>query len=133
MTQKFALRAILLSGVCLLPLNAVGADLLPTTKEAAAPVPESFTENEVEFGVLGLWGANTGQYGRYNGFTEQGVDGLFNFSSLTLPVWDSPGTMYWEFTGNNINFQFGDDLGTGPISLPDALGRTMSNQQFQRQ
>ncbi len=127
MTQKFALRAMLLSGLCLLPLNAVGADLLPTTKEAAPPVPESFTENEVTFGVLGLWGANTGQYGRYNGFTEEGVDGLFGFSSLTVPRWDSNGTMYWDFTGDNIDFQFGDDLGRAPYPCRPFGGQCQTN------
>jgi putative beta-barrel porin MtrB/PioB len=119
---------MLLSGACLLPLSAMGADL-PTHKEAA-PTAESFTEDEVEFGVLGLWGTNTGQYGRYNGFTEQGVDGLFNFSSLTLPVWDSPGTMYWEFTGNNIDFQFGDDLGRAPYPCRTPLGGQCQTNSF---
>ncbi len=128
MTQKFAFRAMLLSGVCLLPLSAVGADL-PTHKEAA-PTAESFTENEVDFGVLGLWGTNTGQYGRYNGFTEQGFDALFGFSSVTLPVWDSSGTMYWEFTGDNINFQFGDDLGRAPYPCRTPLGGQCQTNSF---
>ena len=65
MTQKFALGAMLLGGVSFLPLNAVGADL----GAPAPPVVASTTENEINFGLLGLWGTNTGQYGRYNGFT----------------------------------------------------------------
>ena len=125
MMLKFAIRAMLLSGVCLLPLAAIGADI--GAPAAPPPSPTSTTENEVEFGVLGLWGTNTGQYGRYNGFTEQGVDALFNFSSLTLPVWDSPGTMYWEFTGNDINFQFGDDLGRAPYPCRPLGGQCQTN------
>ena len=78
-----------------------------------------------------MCGTNTGQYGRYNGFTEEGLDALFGFSSVTLPVWDSGGTMYWEFTGDNINFQFGDDLGRAPY--PCERPRAASNQQLQRQ
>jgi MtrB/PioB family decaheme-associated outer membrane protein len=128
MTQKFALRAMLLSGACLLPLSAVGADI-PTHKEAP-PTAESFTENEVEFGVLGLWGTNTGQYGRYNGFTMGGVDGLFSFSSLTLPTWDSSGTWYWDFSGDNINFQFGDDLGRAPYPCRTPLGGQCQTNSF---
>ena len=127
MRQKFALRAMLLSGVCLLPLTAMGADLRPTTRRGAAS-PASFTENEVEFGVLGLWGTNTGQYGRYNGFTEQGVDATVRLQlPHASPVWDSNGTMYWEFTGDNIDFQFGDDLGTSSVSLPPGGGQCQTN------
>jgi hypothetical protein len=115
MTQNFALRAMLLGGVCLLPLNVLSADLGAPPAPAA---PASTTENEVTFGLLGLWGTNTGQYGRYNGFTEEGLGGLFGFRSLTVPTWDSGGTMYWDFFGDNINFQFGDNLGRAPYPCP---------------
>jgi MtrB/PioB family decaheme-associated outer membrane protein len=111
MLGKLTFRAMLLSGVCLAPLAAMGADLgaAPAAPAGAAPMT---SDNEIDLGLGGVWGKNTGQYGRYNGFTEQGVDGLFGFSSTTRDAWDSGGTRYYIFSGSDINFQFGDDLGT---------------------
>src|SRR5208282_4573921 len=67
------------------------------------------------FGLGGVWGTNTGQFGRYNGFTEQGLDGLFSFSSVTRKD-----TQYYIFTGSDINFQFGDNLGHAPYPCTNA-------------
>jgi MtrB/PioB family decaheme-associated outer membrane protein len=108
--HKLTLRIMLLSSLCLLPLEAMGAEL---GAAPAAPATAALTsDNEIDFGLLGIGGTNTGQYGRYNGFTEQGVDGLFGFSSVTRDAWDSGGTHYYIFTGANLNYQFGDNLGT---------------------
>ncbi len=110
MMHKLTFRAMLLSGVCLVPLGAMGADL--GAAPAAPGVAAAMTsDNEIDFGLMGIGGTNTGQYGRYNGFTEQGADGLFGFSSVTRDAWDSGGTRYYIFTGSDINFQFGDILG----------------------
>jgi MtrB/PioB family decaheme-associated outer membrane protein len=115
MMHKLTLRIMLLSSLCLLPLEAMGAEL---EAAPAAPATAALTsDNEIDFGLLGIGGTNTGQYGRYNGFTEQGVDGLFGFSSVTRDAWDSGGTRYYIFTGSNINFQFGDDLGTANVPV----------------
>ena len=82
-----------------------------------------------------MFGKNTGQYGRYNGFTEEGLDAAGGFSSVTRAAWDSSGTSYYEFGGSNLNYQFGDHLGTAvcptvePATYPVVNER---NQQLQR-
>ena len=115
MTQKLTFCAMLLGGVCLLPLGALGADL---RHDHRGGVPRSRRrnwrhDNEVDLRrAVGCGGTNTGQYGRYNGFTEQGVDGLFGFSSITRDPWNSPARCYCNFYGYEYQFQFGDNLGT---------------------
>ncbi|MFZ1962654.1 MAG: MtrB/PioB family outer membrane beta-barrel protein [Roseiarcus sp.] len=107
MGRKLTFRATLLSGVCMLPFGAMADDL-----GAAPAVPaaaQMTSEDEIDLGLGGIWGANTGQYGRYNGFTEEGLDGLFSFNSVTRKD-----TQYYIFTGSGINFQFGDNLGRAP-------------------
>jgi MtrB/PioB family decaheme-associated outer membrane protein len=113
MMHKLTFRAMLLGGVCILPLGAMAADL---GAAPAAPAPAATTsDNEIEFGLGGIWGTNTGQYGRYNGFTEEGLDGLFSFNSVTRKD-----TQYYIFTGSDINFQFGDNLGRAPYPCTNA-------------
>ncbi len=122
MMHKLTCRAMLLGGVCLLPLGAMGADL---GAAPAAPGAAVTSDSEIDFGLMGIGGTNTGQYGRYNGFTEEGLDGLFGFSSVTRDAWDSGGARYYIFTGSDINFQFGDILGTG--GDPNAPGGAIHN------
>jgi hypothetical protein len=111
MMDKLTFRAMLLGGVCMLPLGAWAADL----GAAPAAPPQTASENEIDFGLGGVWGTNTGQFGRYNGFTEEGLDGLFSFSSVTRKD-----TQYYIFEGSNINFQFGDNLGRAPYPCTTA-------------
>jgi hypothetical protein len=107
MMCKLTLRAMLLSSVCLLPLKAMAADL-----GAPPPAPEAMvSDNWISLGLGGLVGKNTNLYGRYNGFTEEGVDGLFGFSSITAGAWDSANTNYYIFRGYDLNFQTGTRLG----------------------
>jgi MtrB/PioB family decaheme-associated outer membrane protein len=113
MIHKLTFRAMLLGGVCMLPLGAWAADL--GAAPAAPGAPAMTSDNEIDFGLGGVWGTNTGQYGRYNGFTEEGLDGLFSFNSVTRKD-----TQYYIFTGSDINFQFGDNLGRAPYPCTTA-------------
>ncbi len=125
MMHKLTFRAALLGGACLLPLGAFGADL-PTTKgPPPVALPQLTSDNEITFGLAVVGGKNTAQYGRYNGFTEQGADGLFGFSSFTRGVWDSGNTNYYLFTGSNLNYQFGNTLGSAQD--PNAPGGQRGN------
>ena len=124
MMHKLTFRAMLLSGVCMLPLGAMAADL-GAAPAAPGAAPQMTSDNEIDFGLMGIGGTNTGQYGRYNGFTEQGGDGLFGFSSVTRDAWNSGGTRYYIFSGSDINFQFGDNLGTAPN--PNGVGGQTKN------
>jgi MtrB/PioB family decaheme-associated outer membrane protein len=124
MGHKLTFRAMLLGGVCLAPLGAM-ADDLGAAPAAPAAAAQMTSENEIDLGLMGIGGTNTGQYGRYNGFTEQGADGLFGFRSVTRDAWDSGGTRYYIFTGSDINFQFGDVLGVG--GDPNAPGGAIHN------
>jgi hypothetical protein len=110
MMHKLTFRAMLWGGVCMLPLGALAADMgaAPAAPPAAAPV----SENEIDLGLGGTFGTNTGQAGRYTGFTEDGMDGLFGFHSETRD-----GTRYYIFDGSNINFQFGNNLGTANVPV----------------
>ncbi len=109
MMHKLTFRAMLLGGVCMLPLGALAADM---GAAPAAPAAAPVSENEIDLGLGGTFGTNTGQAGRYTGFTEEGVDGLFGFHSETRD-----GTRYYIFDGSNINFQFGNDLGTANVPV----------------
>jgi hypothetical protein len=131
MTHKLTFRAMLLSGVCLAPLAAMGADL-GAAPAAPAGAAQLTSDNEIDLALGGTFGTNTGQAGRYNGFTEEGVDGLFGFHSETRDAWDSGGTRYYIFTGSDIDFQFGDDLGTANVpayssAAPALTGVTGAN------
>ena len=127
MMHKLTLRTMLLSSVCLAPLSALAADL---GAAPAAPVsPTLVSDNEVTFGLGGLFGKNTGQYGRYNGFTEEGLDGLFGFKSDTQSTWDSGGTRYYQFWGDRLDYQFGNNLGTANYPI-DPTGTAIVNGQI---
>ena len=64
-------------------------------------------------GTQWLGGTNTNLYGRYNGFTTQGLDVLMGFRLEKRDPWDSGGALYYNVTGINLNFQTGDRLARG--------------------
>lgn len=131
MMCKLTLRAMLLSSVCLLPLKAMGADL--GAPPAPEPVPQMVSYNEINLGVGGLVGHNTNLYGRYNGFTEEGVDGLFAFRSITEGTWDSGNTNYFMFFGSDLNVQTGNHLGTAQNPAgPGLPGSSFSDGAYQK-
>jgi hypothetical protein len=116
MMHKLTFRAMLLSGVCLMPLGAMAADL-GAAPAAPGPTGQMVSDGEIDLGLGGTFGANPGQAGRYTGFTEDGLDGLFSFKTVTRDAWDSGGTRYYIIEGSDINFQFGDDLGTANVPV----------------
>ena len=119
MMQKLTLYAAALTTVCLLPLTAMAQDdgfdisAAPSQPQAAATSPATQPLGEFTFGAQWVGGTNTGLYGRYNGFTEQGFDVLFGFKVQKRDAWDSGDTFYYDVSGINLNFQTGDRLAKG--------------------
>lgn len=116
MLKKQILCAAIFVGVCLQPV-AVMAQAAPapqpaTASAAAPPQPAATSKSSDQFSLGTQWvgGSNTGLYGRYNGFTQQGMDVLGDFSVQRRDAWDSGKTWYYDFTGTNLNFQTGDQL-----------------------
>ena len=105
MTKKLTLYAATLMGVCGLPFTAMAQD---NGSSNAAPPTQSL--DQFSLGMQWEGGSNTGLYGRYNGFTEQGLDVLGDFTVQRRDAWDSGKTWYYDFTGINLNFQTGNQL-----------------------
>ncbi|MDE2184477.1 MAG: MtrB/PioB family outer membrane beta-barrel protein [Alphaproteobacteria bacterium] len=78
---------------------------------ASNSAPTDYTE--FTLGTLWVSGTNTGQYGRYNGFTRDGLDALFGFTVQKRAAWDSGDTFYFDLTGTNLTYQTGDELARG--------------------
>ncbi len=109
-----AFKVFLLTTVCLVPFTAFAADdsgfdLDAAPVEQKAEAPQQY-DNEINFGVRGVIGSNTGLYGRYNGFTTNGADLLGDFAFHGPSKWDSGDTGYYDFTGNDIVYQTGNHL-----------------------
>lgn len=118
MMQKLSLYAAALTTVCLLPLTAMAQD--DGFDISAAPVQPQQTETaatrplgEFTLGTQWVGGTNTGLYGRYNGFTNEGFDVLFGFKFGKRDAWDSGDTFYYDVSGINLNFQTGNRLADG--------------------
>jgi MtrB/PioB family decaheme-associated outer membrane protein len=96
-------RAILGAGVCLLPLTAfaqtdTGFDV-DEKPAATAVVPPS--NNWVTLG--GQYNSSRSYYlGRYNGVVDPGFSGIAGLHFSDRDAWDSGGTHYTEFTGENL-------------------------------
>lgn len=117
MTQKLTFYAAALASVCLLPFAAMAQDngfdisAAPAAQpEAAAATSPAPPLNEISLGMQWVGGTNTGLYGRYNGFTERGLDVLGGFTFQNRDPWDTGNTFYYNVTGINLNFQTGDRL-----------------------
>jgi MtrB/PioB family decaheme-associated outer membrane protein len=109
-------KAFLLSTVCLAPLTAFAQD--QGVFDASAPSAQSAEaakqyNNEISFGLQDVNGSNTNLYGRYNGFSTQGLNLIGDFSLHSLRQWDSGDTNYWDLTGVNLNLQTSNDLANG--------------------
>ena len=103
--KKLSLYTTVLSSVCLLPIAAMAQD------NSDASTSTQFSE--FTLGTQWVGGTNTGQYGRYNGFSEQGLDVLGGFTIRNRDAWDSGKTFYYNFSGLNLNFQTGNRLARG--------------------
>lgn len=111
MMQKKKFSALALTYMCLLSPAAMAADAdssAAVAPPATAALPISFSQ--VDLGMQWVGGRNTGQFGRYNGFTEQGLDVLLGFIVHKRAAWDSLDTSYFNVTGINLDFQSGNEL-----------------------
>ena len=78
---------------------------------------------------MGVVGKNPNQAGRYNGLNTTGIDVIGEFDFSRSSPWDSGGTWYYNFTGDNLVFQTGTGLGSGCSSNSDSSynSRTSNN------
>ena len=114
MMQKLTFCAAALTGLCLLSPVALAQDNSVTVPaQTDASITPSDQLSEFTLGTQWVGGANTGQYGRYNGFTQQGVDVLLGFTVRKRDPWNSGSTWYYDVSGINLDIQTGDRLAKG--------------------
>jgi MtrB/PioB family decaheme-associated outer membrane protein len=115
--QKLSIAALAAS-VSMLPLFAVAqAQEAPAgASEAAAQQPIGPLTGEVTVGVGGLTGTNS-DFAKYNGEEHAGVAVLGGWNLRDRDVWDSGGTRYLSFTGDNVNFGFGTYAPEAAVNL----------------
>lgn len=130
MITRNTLGAIALATTCLVPLAAFAqtfpaADETPTAAQAAAAATAPYTGN-IGIGVMGVFGTNADQAGRYNGLNTTGVDALGSFEFRGGDTWNSGGTFYYSLSGNNLVFQTGNRLGSG-VGTDSGWSNTTNN------
>jgi hypothetical protein len=124
MITRKTLRVIALMSSCLAPFAAYAADnSTPTAPLTIDGIP---TSGEVGFGVMGVFGNNANQAGRYSGFNTTGVDLLGQIDMQGRDVWDSGGTRYFDFSADNLVLQTGTNLGSG-ISKDSDWSHSVNN------
>ena len=105
----------------------------------AAPAAPAVSLGEVTLGTTGVTQSDAA-FGRYNGMPNAGATVTGSFNLRSRDAWDSGGTNYWNFTGDNLNAGLGEvapeasanfkigQLGTwGVIASYDAMTYTASN------
>lgn len=122
MGNRTRMMAAALAATCLTSWVAFAADGVTTSGSSTVDTP--YTSNEIELGLLGVGGTNPGQAGRYDGLTTKGLDILGQFDLESRPGGDS--TWYYDFTGDDLVFQTGTDLGSG-IGSADGSGANYRN------
>lgn len=108
MVNRTKFMAAVLAATCLMSWMAFAGDN-GSTSSGAGDTP--YISNEIGLGVLGLGGTNPDQAGRYNGLTTKGADILGQFDFERRP--GSGSTWYYDFTGIDLAFQTGHELGSG--------------------
>lgn len=160
-TRSKSRDSLLVAAACLAPLVTFAADEAggnpsnaPYNQTApgdmsAAPEPGAAAKesspqynNEVGVSIQDVVGRNIGQFGRYNGFTTEGIDLLGNFGlHWRGGRWDATDaraldTSYYNFTGEGLVFQSGSQLanehyinGLGDFDFTDSVytSRTDNN------
>ncbi len=110
MKTKLTICALALSTACWVPFAAMAQ----TAATPAPAIPDTLLKpislNELTIGTQWVGGHNTGQYGRYNGFTAQGMDILLGFSTHTRDSWNSGSTWYFDTFGLNLDLQTSSHL-----------------------
>lgn len=110
MSKLAILRTSALTGVCILGLisGAQSQDNSSTASaEAQATPAPSASLGEVTLGVAGVTDSSAA-YGRYNGMPRSGGGALGSWNLGSRDPWNSGGTRYYSFTGDNVNFGFGE-------------------------
>lgn len=149
MISRNGLMAIALGTTCLTPLAAFAqyagpaatlplpAQALPYPNPNAAPDPNAYNffnlpfVGEFDLGVMGVFGRNPDQAGRYNGLNTSGPDVLGQFNIHGAAPWNSGSTKYFNFSGDNLVFQGGGSLGSGNNSSSESrFNSSISNQWF---
>lgn len=117
MRNKLTICAAALTSVSLLPIAAHAqydtSDIAATSNQSSATVATSKPLDQVDFGFQYVGGHNTYLYGRYNGFTEQGLDLVGDFIFRDRDAWDSGSTWFYDVEGTDISLQTGDRLAKG--------------------
>ena len=126
MTILKASKVVALASVCVvLPIAAAQAqdngnfdisDVPPA--ETQTPVPQSLATSiaEVTLGAGGVSQSST-TYGRYNGMPDSGIGVVSGWNLQNRDAWDSGGTHHYSFTGDNINFGFGEIAPEASVNL----------------
>jgi MtrB/PioB family decaheme-associated outer membrane protein len=127
MITRNRLTAIALATTCLAPLGAMAQTATPTGVPAAPTIGGVPYTGDIGIGVMGVMGNNANQAGRYTGLNTTGFDVLGNFDVTGRDAWNSADTRFFSFTGDNLVFQTGNDLGTG-LSSDNRWSNRTNNQ-----
>ena len=96
MLQKLTLCAVALTSLGLFSPASLAADFDVSAAQpgAATPASQPTLFNQLTLGLQGVGGTNTGQYGRYNGFTiKASMSSLASRSkNARLGIPETPGT-----------------------------------------
>jgi hypothetical protein len=114
MNTRNSLRAIALATSCLVPVIAAAQSVAPATPIAPAAEPPIEFSGFAGFGLMGVFGHNPNQAGRYTGLNTSGLDVVIpEFDLLGRQAWNSGGVRYYELFGDNLVFQTGNNLASG--------------------
>ena len=133
MTKIYSLRAMALAGVCLAPL-AAAAQSFDLDGTAAAPAASPAREYSGEVTVGARYQSGTSPlFGRYTGNDTKGIGSLGDFHVKGGDTPASGGTLFYEASGSNLNFQAGG-LGPNDNLAPEAeLNLSVGQQGNQQQ
>jgi hypothetical protein len=80
------------------------------------------------FGLMGVFGHNPDQAGRYTGLNTSGLNvNITDFDVLGRSPWNSGETRYYELFGDNLMFQTGNNLAAG-VSNESKFQSNLNNQ-----
>jgi len=101
MTSLSTFRIAAFASVSMLTLIAVAQ------AQDAAPAAPSVSLGEITLGVNGVT-ESSAAFGRYNGMPNAGAGITGSINLHSRDAWDSGGTNYWNFTGDNLNVGLGE-------------------------
>jgi MtrB/PioB family decaheme-associated outer membrane protein len=110
MVYRNMLTAAIAATACLASCDAFGGD--------------TQYSNEVGLGLMGVFGSNANQAGRYTGLNTNGIDVVGQFECYAYPTRGSNDTWYFDATGTNLVFQTGRglaDFGSNPANSSNDL------------